>query len=107
MHCRRLKTYDGSNREQILRACKPGETLLLLRDPSNKHDHNAIQVCKRGWFRHRQIGHLSEYQAEKIAPLMDCGIPVTATVEQITGGGGWFSARENFGMNIKISYPKQ
>lgn len=99
---------DGTSRQRILRKCSPGESLLLIRDPKNEYDCYAVKVCKRSWFRRspRQIGFLCAWLAETIAPLMDSGVPVQATVEKILEGGGSFWSREPYGLSIQISYPR-
>ena len=85
---------DGTSRQKIIGNCKKGDELILLREPSNPYDINAIKVCvpkKPGflsrWLRRRpvlsQLGYLSGYVASRIAPLMDEGVHVQAVVDEI------------------------
>ncbi|EDR08813.1 SNF2 superfamily protein, partial [Laccaria bicolor S238N-H82] len=46
----------------------PGEEVLLVREPNNPYDRNAIQVKNIG---HVQVGHLPRNVASKLATLMD------------------------------------
>jgi hypothetical protein len=85
---------DGSRRQEIIRNCKKGDELILLREPSNSYDINAIKVCtfKKPGFLSRllrrkpvlsQLGYLSKYVASRIAPLMDEGAHVQVVVNDI------------------------
>lgn len=44
-----------------------GTEYLLIREPKNKHDPNAVAVYGRG----RKVGHLSAKKAETLAPILD------------------------------------
>ncbi|KAG2015673.1 DNA repair protein RAD5, variant 2 [Coprinopsis cinerea AmutBmut pab1-1] len=46
----------------------PGEQVMLVREPHNKYDANAIQVKN---IRNVQVGHLPRTVASKLAPLLD------------------------------------
>ena len=85
---------DGSSRQEIIGNCRKGDELILLREPSNPYDIDAIKVCtfkKPGFFSRLlrrkpvllQLGYLSEYVASRIAPLMDEGVHVQAVVNEI------------------------
>jgi hypothetical protein len=52
-----------------------GETIaaLLVRDPANPHDPNAVQVHVPVLGEYAMIGHLSRDNAARLAPLMDGG----------------------------------
>jgi hypothetical protein len=88
------RNADGSSRQEIIRNCRKGDILILLREPSNPYDVNAIKVCvpKKPGFLSRllrrrpvlsQLGYLSEYVASRIVPLMDEGVDVQAVVNEI------------------------
>lgn len=96
---------DGSDRQTIASKCRRGEKLILVREPDNPRDRNAVKVMRRGGFLsgEQQLGYLSAEVAEEIAPLLDRGERVEAEVTEVTGGGGgWFSERKHFGVNIRI-----
>ena len=57
-----------------------GTTYLLVREPSNEHDPNAVAVYGRG----RKVGHLSRAKAKALAPLLD---QLEADAFGVTGEG--------------------
>lgn len=99
---------DGGPRQGYIRAfCRDGTPIHLVREPDNPHDRNAIGAwitCSQLWGlikARRQIGYIGAHLAEDLAPLIDAGRPVTATVDAVTGGG----AGEHLGVNIFIEKP--
>ena len=54
----------------------------IEREPNNTHDPNAVGV----WFLNDRLGYLERPVAEKLAPVMDAGIKLTA----------WFIRRNQF-----------
>lgn len=88
-------TFDGI--QSILPQLHAGMPLRLIREPGNQYDRNAVAV----WCNGKKIGHLSKELASDIAPLMDKGIDVGGTIEQITGGGG-----KTYGCNIQVTIYK-
>ena len=76
---------DGDPAAFIRRYCKDGMKALLVREPANLHDANAIAVVLQagGWLfgmKSSQIGHLKAPLAKRLAPMMDSGIPMHAVV---------------------------
>jgi hypothetical protein len=49
-----------------------GSAVLLVRDPSNTHDANAIAVVNRS--TNERIGFMSKRDAKCIAPYIDTGL---------------------------------
>jgi len=88
---------DGTNRQDILKQCRVGEPLTLLRDPSNPHDPNAIKVFRLSG---EQLGWLSAELATKMAPLLDGGYPIDAQISDLTGSE---PDKANIGCNIKLT----
>ncbi len=74
---------EGSNkREETARNCCVGERMLLLREPENPHDSNAIAVHTRaGW----KVGYIEREHAEWITPIIDRNEEVSAIVEWLDG----------------------
>jgi hypothetical protein len=76
------KEPDSIKRQQIIKMCKIGEKIRLIREPNNPHD-----VCAIGVFREsgEQIGclakHVSAYP--NLAYHMDIGGEVSAKVKEI------------------------
>ena len=49
-------------------------TAILIRNPNNPHDHNAIEVHVPALGTNAMIGHLpAKNVAERLAPLLDTG----------------------------------
>jgi hypothetical protein len=59
-------------------AVRPGQPLLLRRDPDNPHDANAIQVHPAGGGE--QVGWVPRELAAELAPELDAGRAWTAVV---------------------------
>lgn len=53
--------------------------VALVRNPDNPYDSNAIEVRYMGYL----TGHLPKDVAAKVAPLLDSGEKITATVFQV------------------------
>lgn len=73
---------DGTSRQTILRACRPGQSVVLERQPDNKFDRNAIFVTVAG----QGVGFLSRADAELLAPHLDEGRTHAAQIHELTGG---------------------
>lgn len=56
----------------------PGRPLLLMRDPHDVYDPNAIMVILAEPSRKRKIGYLPPGLAKEVAPYMDAGVNVIA-----------------------------
>ena len=85
-------TFEG--RQETVRALRPGDPLMLRREPDNPHDPHAVKVVTASG---TQIGYLSARIASRLAPSIDTGIRYAAAVTQITGGGD-----RSFGVNIHV-----
>lgn len=78
----------------------PGEEVLLVREPSNPYDRNAIQVKNIG---HVQVGHLPRNVASKLATLMDRQL---VTVEGVVNDGNLSGSRGyTLSLRLKIFGP--
>ena len=78
---------DGSDRAALIRRhCNERSRFELRREPNNPHDANAVGVYMAipGFLglgrRMVQIGHLKAPFAARIAPKMDAGTKVAATL---------------------------
>ncbi|MFC2064280.1 HIRAN domain-containing protein [Chloroflexota bacterium] len=75
-------TYDG--RQAVVAQLREEESVLLVRDPRNPFDHNAIKVVRQDG---QQIGFLDRYLAAELASQLDYyGRLVKAVVLALTGG---------------------
>ena len=41
------KNDDGSSRQEIIKRCREGEELILVPEPTNKYDHDAVKICRK------------------------------------------------------------
>jgi len=73
---------DGTSRQELIRQSRKGEPLLLVRQPDNPDDENTIAVCRQSG---EQIGTLTRYVAEDLAPRIDAGDIIDADLKNFTG----------------------
>jgi hypothetical protein len=66
---------DGSSRQEILRRCRTGEEILLVPEPDNPHDSDAVKVQRHNG---EQIGYLprghrlaDEIAAGRVSAVLD------------------------------------
>ena len=77
LHDESLDLFDGSNEEALIE-------VLLIRNPENEHDSNAVQVhVPILGRRHSMIGHIDKNRAAALAPLMDQGYEYEAHVYSV------------------------
>ena len=79
-----LNIVGESYRQEEIKRCQEGESLILKRQPKNKYDSNAVAVLREK--NHKQIGYLSRDNADWVARIMDDGDEVRAWIKRITGG---------------------
>jgi len=92
---------DGSSRQTIISRCKPGETLMLIREPDNKIDAGAIKVTRRNG---QQIGYVPAQFARNgdsggLAQKIDSGVTFRCRIAEINGGGAGLL----YGMTVEIT----
>jgi hypothetical protein len=56
--------------------------VILVRNPANEHDANAVEIHVPALGEGAMIGHVSRDNAARLAPLMDDGIAFEAWVAQ-------------------------
>ena len=79
----RFRSQSG-NRQAVIAKLKTRDPLVLIREPDNQYDPNAIKVVTS---QGKQIGYLNKWMAERFAELFDLyGEPVPGRVWQIIGG---------------------
>jgi hypothetical protein len=102
------RNADGQRREDIIiKHVQVGDSLVLLREPDNRYDPNAVQVWSAKEPAVAQIGYLKKELAADLAPLLDADVNMFVTVTARTGdqevdtdGDDDYSA----GVNIAIEY---
>lgn len=99
------KNPDGSNRQHhIKKHVKNGTPLILLREPNNQFDSNAIAVYIKirnflFFTSTVQIGYLNKDVAEELSKFLAKGGSIAGKVTAVTGGSG----KESFGVNILLT----
>jgi len=81
---------DRSNRRSEAMMTLPGEPVLLVPEPRNKHDDNAIAVIGP---RGIQLGYLSAERAPYVGGRIARGEEVTAIFQAVTGAFAYVRAR--------------
>lgn len=77
--------------EAFVASLPQGEPLVLIREPDNRHDRNAIQV----WARDRHVAYVKATQARPLAMAMDSaprpefGLAPTKQAKLAVDGGRW------------------
>lgn len=74
-------TFD--DRQKVVASLRPGQCLLLDREPTNPHDPHAVRVLREDG---ALVGYLSAEVAGRLSPQMDRGARYRAIVAGITGG---------------------
>jgi len=82
---------NGTSRAAIVRRhCRPGDCALLVREPNNPYDKDAIAVFVSvprffGLFGrcNAQIGYIKAGTAGSLAKKLDSGVRVVATVKNM------------------------
>lgn len=84
---------DGSSRQEIIKKyCQPGRRLLLIKEPENKYDPNAIAIYIEVGPKKYQIGYVSA-AANRDLHIED----YIVTIKNITGGT---KEQETIGVNL-------
>jgi hypothetical protein len=66
---------DGTGRQDLLARCKVSERVQFVPEPTNRHDRNAVKVCRMSG---DQLGYLRRELAEEIKGDLDRGVIVKA-----------------------------
>lgn len=85
---------DGVARQDIIAKLAVGEDLELVRDRSNAGEPSAVRVLSR----RGEIGRLARADAERLAPYLDGGGRVSASIAFINGG-----TSTNTSLNVVVS----
>jgi hypothetical protein len=102
------KVAGVSRRQKALKIIKKGLDngeyfdVLLQREPSNKHDSNAIMVLvdlSNDGKTMNQIGYIAAHVAASLASQMDRGYKVEAFIEDILGG---YEGAQTLGCLIRV-----
>jgi hypothetical protein len=91
-------TFEG--RQRVVARCSVGESLRLVRDPTNRYDKGAIKVMR---FNGEQLGFIPVHVSRGddpsgLALRMDRGDEYKCRIKDLTGGGG-----QNLGVNTEVA----
>ena len=102
-----FRNNDGSDRQDIIARCRPGDELALSSEPENPHADHAVAVyCnQRRWFRGvktYQIGYLSDDRgaASEVFDHIEAGGGGEVQITEVTGGT---RDKPTMGVNIRIT----
>ena len=86
--CESKRNLDGRSRQTVIKACRAGDPVTLVREPDNPHDANAVRVDTR----HGTIGYVARDNARRLAREIDAGEICAARIHAIHGGtrGKWY-----------------
>lgn len=73
---------DGTSRQEIIGKLAVGEDIDLVRERADASEPNAVRVVSR----RGEIGRLSRADADSLAPYLDQGRRVSASIAFINGG---------------------
>ena len=93
----RFANTGGSSRQDELARCLPGEAIRLEREPRNPRDPMAVALYSS---RAVQVGYLGREHAEWLAPLIDAGQSIKASVIRVAPKGRPFSP---LALTIKVT----
>lgn len=79
LHVSGGRTEDGPAR--------PDQDALLMREPHNQHDPNAVRVCLRTPAGMHRVGYLARVDAESYVPILDAISPRALLVSARLVGG--------------------
>lgn len=74
-----FKNEDGTDRQDVIRNLTNEASILLVREPHNKFDRNAVMV----FANLRQIGYIGKEFAKILAPKMDAGAVFNAKIKDV------------------------
>ena len=89
---------DGASRQALLSECQEGDKLLIVRQPDNPHDKNAVAVIHES--TGQQLGFLSRDIARDVAKAIKKGVTYRGGIKNLTGGGLLFDRTR--GANIFV-----
>lgn len=98
------KVHGVSYRQDAVRRCRPGDALVVVREPESTYDRNAVRIHRllfdgTSTVIGEQLGYLSRELAEEFAPKLDENrLLLFPHVTEITG-----SLDTCFGVNIEIT----
>jgi hypothetical protein len=105
------KNPDGTERQKIIKKCKNGERVNLIRQPDNPYDKWAVGVFRQSG---EQIGWIDKYVCgpDRLAEHLDFNGEVKAKIIKIIGGPSGILDRffnpspKNYGCVLELEFGK-
>jgi len=89
------RNSNRTSRQAIISRCRVGEELLLVCEPDNSFDPNAIKVLRANG---EQLGYIpASTAASGLTRQLDRGDAIRCRISDLTGGNGWTR-----GVNIEV-----
>ncbi len=87
---------DGTSRQKIIREhCRVGEPIVLIPEPDNRYDPDAVRVCRADG---TQLGYLESGQNSRIMGDIDSGWTYRVTLGSINHQPG----TRSYGVNLRF-----
>jgi len=74
------RNADGSSRQKIIRSCSPGDPLVLVPEPDNQYDPDAIKICRSD---DAQLGYVPSERSSYLGNQLEIGWTFRVTVDEI------------------------
>lgn len=86
-----FKNDDGSSRTDIAFSCRSGQKLVLVRDPENTYDKNAVKIMTEN---NLQLGHLDAWNAKELQATLKGTSKKFSHVEATFVEAGMFTSED-------------
>jgi hypothetical protein len=88
------RNADGSARQTLIAKVRQGERLVLVPEPDNPYDANALKICRSTG---EQLGYLNRDLAAEVAPKSQGDKRYVPYAIEVTGGG-----ERHYGLNLML-----
>lgn len=100
-----FRNDDGADRQNLIRAyARPGLILVLKREPGNRFSPDGTTIGIWLSSPKVQIGYINDEVSLKLAPILDGGGSVIASITEITGGT---NDKPTTGVNLRIKVDRR
>ena len=88
------RNSDGSSRQKIIKDCRVGEHLVLIPEPDNRYDPDAVKICRKNG---EQLGY---WQGDgRMAHDLAIGWTYRVTVDEIYP---FRETRSKYGVRLRV-----
>ena len=96
-----IEIVGESHYQTAIARCRTGERVLLIRQPDNPYDKNAVAVTRTDG---AILGYISRDEARGFAKLLDSGHKIYAEIHGIYGGS---SDKPSFGIWLDVYHQRK